>query len=169
MLGWVMAQEGDVEAGIAKMHESTATRQKQRANLWVPQILLLEAEILGQAKQYRRAHRLLDEAQALIEPFDQRLCEAELHRVRGVVTIAEGADPQAGAASIERAIDVARRQNALFLELRATVTKAEFLRDRGFREDACNLLKPLHASFTEGFDTVDLQNARALLLELSRQ
>jgi class 3 adenylate cyclase/predicted ATPase/energy-coupling factor transporter ATP-binding protein EcfA2 len=167
MLGWIKAQEGEVEAGIAQMHESTMERQRQQANLWVPQTLLLEAEVLGEAKQYQRAYRLLNEAQALIEPLNQRLCEAELHRVRGVILIAEGTDPQAGAASIERAINVARGQNARFLELRATASKAELLRDRGLRDAARNLLKPLYDSFTEGFDTVDLRNARALLDELS--
>src|SRR5262249_21465351 len=89
MLGWIAAQEGDIETGIRQMHESAEALQKQNANLWVPQTLLLEAEILGNAKQYQHAHKLLDAAQALIEPLDQRFYEAELHRVRGVVLTAE--------------------------------------------------------------------------------
>ena len=74
---------------------------------------------LGPSQRYQRAYQLLDEAQALIEPLDQRFYEAELHRVRGLIMIAEAPDPQAGAANLDRAIDVARRQNARFLELRA--------------------------------------------------
>ena len=60
MLGWIIAQEGDIDAGIAQMHESTAELQEQRANLWVPQTLLLEAEILGRAKRYQLAYQLLE-------------------------------------------------------------------------------------------------------------
>ena len=156
---------GKTEAGIAQMRESAAELQQQQANLWVPQTLLLEAEILGQAKQYGRAYQLLAEAQALIEPLDQRFYEAELHRVRGVVVISDSADLAAGVASLDRAIEVARRQNAKFLELRATVSKARFLVDQGLREEACNLLAPVYGSFSEGFDTVDLREARCLLDE----
>jgi len=138
---------GETEAGIAQMHESTAELQRQQANLWVPQTLLLEAEILGQAKQYGRAHQLLNEAQALIEPLDQRFYEAELHRVRGVIMISDSADLSAGVASLDRAIDVAWRQNAKFLELRAKMSKARFLVDHGLHADACNLLAPIYVSF----------------------
>jgi predicted ATPase len=163
MLGWIKAQEGDIEFGTQQMHESAEALSKQNANLWVPQILLLEAEILGQAKQYQRAYRLLDEAQALIEPLDQRFYEAELHRVRGVVTLAEGVDRDAGIANLDHAIDVARRQNSQFLELRATVSKARLWLERGLRDEAHAMLAPVYRSFSEGLDTVDLVEAKALL------
>jgi predicted ATPase len=100
MLGWTAAQEGNVDTGIRQMHESAEALQKQNANLWVPQTLLLEAEILGNAKQYQHAHKLLDDAQALIEPLDQRFYEAELHRVRGAVLTAEKADSSDGLRSL---------------------------------------------------------------------
>jgi predicted ATPase len=165
MMGWIAAQEGETEAGISHMHESTAELQRQQANLWVPQTLLLEAEILGRAKQYGRAHQLLDEAQALIEPLDQRFYEAELYRVRGMVIISESVDRATGVASLDHAIEVARRQNARFLELRAKVSKARFLIDQGLRKAACDLLAPVYSSFSEGLDTVDLREARSLLNE----
>src|SRR5262249_27542068 len=163
MLGWVEAQDGKIESAIAQMHESTTELAAQKANLWVPQTLLLEAEILGRVKQHQRAHALLNEAQALIEPLDQRFYEAELHRVRGVVMISESGDSAAGEASIDRAIDVARRQNSRFLELRASVVKAKLLARRGVAEKARDLLAPLYDSFSEGFDTVDLVEARDVL------
>ncbi len=131
----------------------------------MPQTLLLEAEIIGGVKQYERAYALLDAAQALIEPLDQRFYEAELHRVRGVVLISEG-EAAAGEASIDRAIEVARRQNSRFLELRAAVAKARQLANRD-REGARSVLTPIYRSFSEGFDTVDLVEARALLGELA--
>jgi len=163
MLGWIAAQEGNIETGIRQMHEGVETLQNQNANLWVPQTLLLEAEILGNAKQYQHAYSLLDTAQALIEPLDQRFYEAELHRVRGTVLTAEKSNSPDGVQSLDRAIDVARRQNSRFLELRACVSKARVWRDRGLHGDALKIVAPVYRWFTEGFDTVDLREARAFL------
>jgi predicted ATPase len=167
MLGWIAAQEGDIETGIRQMHESAEALQKQNANLWVPQTLLLEAEILGNAKQYQHAHKLLDAAQALIEPLDQRFYEAELHRVRGVVLTAEKPNSPDGMKSLDCAINVARRQNSRFLELRACVSKARVYRDRDLRDDARKIVAPVYRWFTEGLDTVDLTEARAFLEALA--
>jgi class 3 adenylate cyclase/predicted ATPase/ribosomal protein L40E len=166
MLGWIAAQEGNVETGVRQMHESAEALQKQNANLWVPQTLLLEAEILANAKQYQRAYNLLDAAQALIEPLEQRFYEAELHRVRGTVITAEKPDSPDGPKCLDRAINVAREQNSRFLELRACVSKARVWRDRGLHEDARKIVAPVYSWFTEGLDTIDLQEARVFLEEL---
>jgi len=166
MLGWIEAQEGNIEAGIHQMQQSTAELQEEGANLWVPQTLLLEAEILGRAGQGQNAHRLLDEAQALIEPLDQRFYEAELHRVRGMVMLAEGNDVDAAAANFDRAIEVARCQSSRFLELRAATSKARLCLERGRHQSAHDLLAPVYSSFSEGLDTADLVEARSLLNEL---
>lgn len=163
MLGWIAAQEGNIETGIRQMHESAEALQKQNANLWVPQTLLLEAEILGNAKQYQHAHKLLDAAQALIEPLDQRFYEAELHRVRGAVLTAEKPNSPDGIKSLDCAINVAQRQNSRFLELRACVSKGRVCRDRGLRDDARKIVTPIYRWFTEGLDTVDLREARVFL------
>ena len=168
MLGWVAAQEGDIETAVAQMHEAAVKLQQQRANLWVPQILLLEAEILCQAQQYHRAYRLLDEAQALIEPLDQRFYEAELHRVRGLVMIADGSDHQQGAANLDLAIETARRQNARFLELRASVSRARLHLRKDQHHDALNLLRPVLTSFREGLDTDDLREAHCLFQQIDQ-
>ena len=167
MLGWIAAQEGNIETGIRQMHESAEALQKQKANLWVPQTLLLEAEILGNAMQYQHAYTLLDAAQELIEPLDQRFYEAELHRVRGAVLIAAKPDSPDGIASLDRAIEVARKQSSRFLELRACVSKARAWRDRGFRNEARELLGPAYRSLKEGLETVDLMEARILLEALA--
>ena len=166
MLGWIEAQEGNIEAGIHQMQQSTAELQKQGANLWVPQTLLLEAEILGRAGQCHNAHRLLDEARALIEPLDQRFYEAELHRVRGMVTLSEGGDVDAADSNFDRAIEVARCQSSRFLELRAATSKARFCLERGRHQSARDLLVPVYRSFSEGADTADLVEARSLLNQL---
>jgi predicted ATPase len=124
---------------------------------------LLEAEILGNAKQYQHAYKLLDAAQALIEPLDQRFYEAELHRVRGAVLVAEKPNSPDGIKSLDCAIDVARRQNSRFLELRASVSKARICRDRGLHDDARKIVAPVYRWFTEGLNTIDLTEARAFL------
>ncbi|MGB8628285.1 MAG: adenylate/guanylate cyclase domain-containing protein [Xanthobacteraceae bacterium] len=167
MLGWIAAQEGNIDTGIHQMHESAEALQKQNANLWVPQTLLLEAEILGNAKQYQHAHKLLDAAQALIEPLDQRFYEAELHRVRGTVLMAEKPNSPDGLKSLDCAINVARRQNSRFLELRACVSKARVWRDRGLHDDARKIVAPVYSWFTEGLDTIDLREARDFLEALA--
>jgi class 3 adenylate cyclase/predicted ATPase len=167
MLGWIKAEEGNGEAGIQEMHQSTAKLQEQGANLWVPQSLLLQAEILGRTAQFQNAYQLLDEAQALIERYDQRFYEAELHRVRGTVILSERGNLDSVAVNFDRAIEVARRQNSHFLELRATVDKARLLCMRGPRKAAHDLLAPVYAFFAEGRETADLIKARALLDELA--
>ena len=91
-----------------------------------------------------------------------------MYRVRGVIMSADGTDPQAGAANLDRAIDVARRQNARFLELRAAVSRARLHIDQGLPQNARDLLAPVFASFSEGFDTADLREARSLLSEVDR-
>jgi len=167
MLGWIMAQEGNAEAGLQQMYQSTVELQRQKANLWVPQSLLLQAEILGRIKQFQTAYQLLDEAQALIEQYDQRFYEAELHRVRGAVMLSEEGDLDLVAVSFDRAIEVARRQSSKFLELRATVEKARLLCFRGPRKPGRDILTAVYETFAEGLETTDLVEARALLEELS--
>ena len=125
--------------------------------------MLLEAEILGNAAQYQEAHKLLDAAQALIEPLDQRFYEAELHRVRGAVLTAEKPNSPDGMKSFDSAINIAQRQNSRFLELRACVSKARAWRDRGLRDDAREIVTPAYRWFSEGLDTIDLKEARAVL------
>jgi predicted ATPase len=128
---------------------------------------LLEAEILGNAKQYQHAYKLLDAAQALIEPLDQRFYEAELHRVRGAVLMAEKPNSPDGMKSLDCAINVALRQNSRFLELRACVSKARVWRDRGLRDEAREIVGPVYRSFNEGLGTVDLTEARIFLEALA--
>ena len=136
MLGWIAAQEGKIESGIRQMHESTEVLGEQRANLWVPQTLLLEAEILGGVKQYRArlcASRCGAGPDRASRPAFLRGGAASRPR-RGADL--GGQSCAAGEASIDRAIEVARRQNSRFLELRAAVAKARLLADRGSRRRA---------------------------------
>jgi predicted ATPase len=101
-----------------------------------------------------------------VEETEERLWEAELHRLRGELWLMRGETAEAEAA-LRKAIDVARRQQAKSWELRATVSLCRLLQKQGKGEEARQLLAEVYAWFTEGLDTPDLQEARELLQELS--
>ena len=92
--------------------------------------------------------------------------EADLHRVRGELLISVG-DPTAAEAAFQQAIAVARRQQAKLWELRAATSLARLWRDEGKAAEARDLLAPVYSWFTEGFDTPVLQDAKALLDQLT--
>jgi predicted ATPase len=106
----------------------------------------------------------LAEAHPLVEQQEQRYWEAEVHRLRGVLCLRQPGTPQAeGEAWLQQALDVARGQEAKALELRAVMSLARLWQQQGKREEARELLAPVYGWFTEGFDTADLQEAKALL------
>jgi predicted ATPase len=108
----------------------------------------------------------LDEALALVEDTGERQWEAELHRVRGELLLAQGNEEE-GEAGFHRAIQVARRQQGRSWELRATVSLCRLWQQQGRLEEARQRLVAIHSWFTEGFDTADLIEARTLLEELA--
>ena len=109
----------------------------------------------------------LAEAHTLVEQQEQRWWEAEVCRLRGVLLLRQPETPQAEAeAWLQRALDVARRQEAKSLELRAAMSLCRLWQQQGKRAEARELLAPIYGWFTEGFDTADLQDAKALLEEL---
>ena len=109
----------------------------------------------------------LAEAHSLIEQHEERWWEAEISRLRGVLLLRQTGTSQAEAeAWLQRALDVARRQEAKSLELRAAMSLARLWQQQGKRDAARALLAPVYGWFTEGFDTADLRDAEALLEEL---
>ena len=108
----------------------------------------------------------LDEAAQIIETTEERVHEAELHRLRGDLLNATG-DRSAAERNYRHALAVAQRQSAKFLQLRASTSLARLWRDQGKIADARGLLAPIHNWFTEGFDAPDLIDAKALLDELA--
>jgi predicted ATPase len=106
----------------------------------------------------------LSEAHTLVEQHEERWWEAEVCRLRGVLLLRQPGTPQAEAeAWLQRALDVARRQEAKSLELRAAMSLSRLWQQQGKRQEAHDLLAPVYGWFTEGFDTPDLQEAKALL------
>jgi predicted ATPase len=108
----------------------------------------------------------LAEAHVLVEQREERWWEAEVCRLRGVLLLRQPGTPQAEAETwLQRALDVARRQQATPLELRAAMSLARLWQQQGKRSEAHELLVPVYGWFAEGFDTADLLEAKALLEE----
>jgi predicted ATPase len=105
---------------------------------------------------------------AAVETTNERWCEAEVNRIAGEIALLSlQADVAKAEMYFERALAVAREQQAKSWELRAAMSMARLWREQGKRREACNLLAPIYGWFTEGFDTMDLKEAKALLAELA--
>jgi predicted ATPase len=119
--------------------------------------------------QFDEARRCGDEAIAMVEATKETWCEAEVYRVAGETVLASPHLDKAKAASyFERALAIARDQQAKSWELRASMSMSRLWRDQGKRDEARELLAPVYGWFTEGFDTLDLKQAKALLNELAQ-
>jgi predicted ATPase len=111
--------------------------------------------------------RCIGEAMRAVETTKETWCEAEIHRTAGEITLISPAPNAAKAeAHFERAIAIAREQKAKSWELRVATSMARLWRDQGRRNEARDLLAPIYGWFTEGFDALDLKEAKALLEEL---
>ena len=131
---------------------------------WLSYLAAAHAE-LGQLDE---ALRCIGEATSMIETTKERWYEAEVNRVAGEIALkAPKPDAAKAEAYFERALSVARLQQAKSLELRAAMSMARLWRDQGKRDEARELLAPVYGWFTEGFDTLDLKEAKALLEELA--
>jgi len=113
------------------------------------------------------ARRCIDDAIETMERSKEKWCEAEVNRIAGEIALKSLApDPEKAEAYFERALAVARQQQAKSWELRAVMSMARLWRDQGKRDEARDLLAPVYGWFSEGFDTLDLKEAKALLDEL---
>ncbi len=126
------------------------------------------AEACGHTGQAGEGLSLLAESLDLVEKTGERTWEAEVHRLKGELLLVQSSQNQAEAeACFNRAIDVARRQSAKSPELRAAAGLARLWHQQGKTGKARALLAPVYDWFTEGFDTADIKDAKALLNELS--
>jgi predicted ATPase len=111
---------------------------------------------------------VLAEALAVMDTIEERYYEAELYRLKGALLLMHSAEQDAEAeACFHQALDVARRQQAKSLELRAAISLSRLWQQQGEWDEARELLTPIYGWFTEGFDTADLQEAKALLKALA--
>jgi len=161
---WALAKQGRAGEGLGQIHQGLAAYRATGAVWNQSNFLAMLAETYGDMEQREEGLTALDEALAMVARTGERFWEGELHRLKGTLLLARSAEPQAEAeACFRQALDVVRRQHAKSLELRAAMSLSRLWQRQGKRDAARALLAPIYGWFTEGFDTADLQEAKALL------
>jgi predicted ATPase len=166
--GWLLAERGQMVEGIVQLRQGLLDLQATGTEIQRAYSLGLLADKYRQAGQIRNGLATLDEGLALVNKTGGRWPEAELHRIKGELLMHQAcSSPQQAQICFDQALVVARGQNAKSLELRAATSLSRLWLMQGKREDARQLLAEIYGWFTEGFDTADLKEAKALLDELT--
>ena len=166
--GWALARQGDAAIGVGQIQQGLAAHHEVGVKLGQPYYLVLLAEAYGQAGQPEAGLPVLAEALTRVAASEERWWEAEVYRLQGALRLQlPHPDAHEAEACFQQALDVARRQQAKAIELRAALSLTRLWQQQRKREEAGELLAPLYGWFTEGFDTADLQKAKALLDELT--
>ena len=166
--GWALAVEGREETGITQMREGLTAWAAMGVELYRAYQLLQLSEVCARVGQPEAGLQVLSEARAAVPHGEGRFYEAELSRLEGELLLALSPDKHSQAEPcFQRALAVARRQQAKSLELRAAMSLSRLWQRQGRRDEARELLTPVYQWFTEGLDTADLGDAAALLGELS--
>jgi len=171
--GWVLTEQGQMETGITYMEQGLAAYRAMGVEVYRPYYLALLAEANGKAGGVKEGFPLLTEALATVQKTGERFYEAELYRLKGALTLQSKVQGpkskvQEAEACFLKAVEIARRQQAKSLELRAATSLARLWQHQGKQAEAHEMLAEIYHWFTEGFDTKDLQEAKALLEGLSR-
>jgi predicted ATPase len=166
--GWALAMQGQGKEGMAQLRQGIAAWRATGAAQHVPYHCTMLADVAAHLGHVEDGLQALAEAHTLVEQQEERYWEAEVHRLRGVLLLRQpGTPPVEAETCFRQALDVARRQEAKSLELRAAMSLSRLWEQQGKRAEAHELLAPIYGWFTEGFDTADLQEAKALLNEMS--
>jgi predicted ATPase len=137
------------------------------STLWTPLDLSYLAKSYAVLRQFDEAWRCIVEAMMVMENTKETWCEAEVNRMAGEIALLSPEHAAKAEAYFERALTIARAQKTRSWELRAAMSMARLWRDQGKRQQARGLLAQIYGWFTEGFDTLDLKQAKALLDELT--
>jgi len=168
--GWALAGQGYGDDSIAQMRQGVVQYRATGAQVGLPHHLAPLAEAYGNNGQPAEGLAVLAEAMTLMEATNEHMWEAELYRLKGELlqhVISEVQQEELTAEEcFQRALAVARHQQAKSWELRAAISLARLWQRQGKRAEAHELLAPIYGWFTEGFDTADLQEAKALLEKL---
>ena len=164
--GWVKVKNGDVAEGISLLRSGSGAYRATGAEHGCPIISpSWPGHVRSQGKLKRRL-TLLDDALQIVERTGERWFAAELNRHKGQLLLRQG-HSEAAEELYRKALSIAEEQEAKLWELRAAESLARLRRDQGRRAEARDLLAPVYGWFTEGFDTADLKEAKALLDELT--
>jgi predicted ATPase len=184
---WALLKQGRTEQTVEQMRQGLAALQTTGTERVRPHFLALLAEAMDTDRRAEEGLRLLEEAQAIIDRNSERYYQAELYRLQGELLLKQSKGrciPQmltGGTAVVEaespavtdaegcfnESIKIAQRQKAKSLELRAAISMARLYQNQGRLKEARSLLAQIYDNFTEGFDTMDLREAKVLLNELS--
>jgi predicted ATPase len=164
MDGWASAEEGDLDRGIVRLRDGLRDLRATGAGLRLPHYLAILAELYVKSQRLEEAGATLAEADAVAERHGESWANARLRLLEGELMLAT--HQPAAAACFRRAVEIATAQGALSLMLRAAIRLARHLRAEGKSAEAYDILASPHASISEGFDTPDLLEGRALLDEL---
>ncbi|MGH6776713.1 MAG: hypothetical protein ACRECL_01690 [Bradyrhizobium sp.] len=167
MRGWCLGALGQALEGIPPLLQGLTVCRAGGRKLMIPFFLTTLAEAYGMAAQPREGLDCLAEAAKLVEATHERWIEAEIYRLRGRLLLSMN-DHAAAETSYRRALEVAQRQSAKFWQLRAALGLARLWRDQGKRAEAIDLLSPIYGWFSQDFDTRDLKEAKALLVDFAQ-
>ena len=165
--GYILALMCEASEATRVLTSAIIAMQSTGATMWLPLHLAYLSKANAELGQFDDAQQCLGEAMSAIERTKDKWFEAEVYRRAGEVALLTSRPDQAKAeAYFEHALDVSRAQQAKSLELRASMSLARLWRGQGKAEQARELLAPVYGWFTEGFETLDLKEAKALLEEL---
>jgi predicted ATPase len=162
---WIKVKNGDVTEGLSLVRGGCAAYRSTGAGMFMPHHIALFARACEIAGQIEEAWTLLDDASQIAERTGERWFAAELNRHKGHLLLRQG-HSEAAEDLYRKALSIAEEQEAKLWELRAAASLARLRRDQGRHAEARDLLAPVYGWFTEGFDTPDLREAKALLGEL---
>jgi predicted ATPase len=162
--GCVLAVTGKASDAVQIITSAVTAFRATGATLWMPSYLSYLARAYAELGRFEDAWRRIDEATTMIETSKERWYESEVNRMAGeIALLSPEPDMSKAETYLERALAAARKQQAKSWELRAAMSMARLWRDQGRRQQACDLLAPVYGWFTEGLDTLDLKEAKALL------
>jgi adenylate cyclase len=164
--GWLLTELGQDEQGLAQVRQGRAIMGAIGATAGETDSLTALADAHRNAGRIEEGFAAVEEGLAFAEETGERYCEVQLHRVKGRLLLMQG-DVTRAEASFQKAVEVAREQEAKSLELLATVDLCRLWQRQGKREDARQALAEIYGWFSEGFDSPYLEDAEALLAELS--
>jgi adenylate cyclase len=165
--GWALAVEGETAAGVAQMQQGLGMMDAMGTISLRPHYLAYLVAVLAQAGQHELCLPLVNVALSPDNKSDHLLYVAELYRLKGDLLLMQGNGADEVEACYRQAIDVARNQAAKSLELRATMSLCRLLQQQGRNGEGRQLLGELYGWFSEGFETQDLREAKALLTEIA--
>jgi predicted ATPase len=165
--GFLLALTGEARNAVEKITDAITAWRSTGSTLWTPLFLLFLARAYAEFDQFDDARRCIEEAMTSLKTNKEKWCESEVHRTAGEITLMSSERDVAKAeAHFEQALAVAREQQTKSWELRVAMSMARLWRDQGNRQQAHDLLAPVYGWFTQGFDTLDLKQAKALIDEL---